>query len=780
MDVDTFQKVWLYNDNAALTTFSGEYRQTGVSHTLRDIRPRAEEKARRRTEALNAQQTKGGARSPGTGFETERARAKQALREEVNAQTGQSVRKIAAVSSEQNDDRILRVAAYCRVSTDDIDQVISIELQKNAYRDMIRANPKWKYVGTYVDDGFSGTNTEHRPAFTLMMKDAMAGKIDMIITKSVSRFARNLLDCIGWVRKLKEHDPPIPVFFEQENLNTLDTTSNIILFVLAMVAEEESHMKSEAMLLSLEWRFSRGRFITPALLGYDRVEVPDGHGGHKKVLVINENEARTVRLTYYMLLNGSSMVEIALTLSELKCETGLKKINGKPNTQWTPSGVANLIRNERYCGDVLARKTWTPNFHDHKSKKNKGKKNKYYQPGHHEAIVTRAQWNAAQRILNSHRYGHDGSYLPMQVIDRGALIGYISINRSWAGYEPDEYFRVCSIAMGLQEGDLAVDLENEHLPDGGHRIAGLTDENGVQRIARELSIVEKAVKAQLEGHSEEETVEQCKTLKDGFQVVSAEMFSHAFEPVVRFSRSTISFNSTCVSRLNRFHKEEDQFAMRRTEYVEILLNPVERMMVVRPCASDHPNAIRWADENGKGKGVGASAFCRILFNILGWDENYSYRVPCTVRSKGEDVVLFFDLDNYIGTMNRRRGEKPEEEIAAVEDAIREECEETKGIFFAADDEEEPQEIEDTEEIERRLQELAEIERRTFGTPVFEHTGDIHLPAIDDDGEWDVMVEARVLGDDHRVDEAIVESLQDELLDALIAREDEMQIPIGGE
>ena len=246
---------------------------------MRDIRPRAEEKARRRVEALHTSQGEGDGRPTGKGFESERARARQALREEVSAQRGQSVQKIAAASGEKDDGRILRVAAYCRVSTDDIDQVISIELQKNNYRDMIRANPKWKYAGTYVDDGFSGTNTEHRPAFNLMMKDAMAGKIDMIITKSVSRFARNLLDCIGWVRRLKEHEPPIPVFFEQEHLNTLDNTSNIILFVLAMVAEEESHMKSEAMLLSLEWRFSRGRFLTPALLGYDRVEVPDGHGG---------------------------------------------------------------------------------------------------------------------------------------------------------------------------------------------------------------------------------------------------------------------------------------------------------------------------------------------------------------------------------------------------------------------------------------------------------------------------------------------------------------------
>ncbi len=166
---------------------------------------------------------------PDSGFVSERARAKEALRAEVNTYTGENVRKITAAAAQQQEDRILRVAAYSRVSTDDIDQLLSIEMQKNAYRDMIKANPKWKYVGTYADDGFSGTNTDHRPAFQLLMKDAMAGKIDMIITKSVSRFARNLLDCIGWVRELKDrHDPPIAVFFEQEHLNTLDTTSNII------------------------------------------------------------------------------------------------------------------------------------------------------------------------------------------------------------------------------------------------------------------------------------------------------------------------------------------------------------------------------------------------------------------------------------------------------------------------------------------------------------------------------------------------------------------------
>lgn len=707
----------------------------------------AEERARRRAEEAQGSPAE---RPPGSGFLTERARAKEALRAEVSTYTGENVRKIAAAQEIAQDDRILRVAAYCRVSTDDIDQLLSIELQKNNYRDMIRANPKWRYVGTYVDDGFSGTNTDHRPAFKLMMKDAMAGKIDMIITKSVSRFARNLLDCIGWVRELKDkHAPPIQVFFEQEHLNTLNATSNIILFVLAMVAEEESHMKSEAMLLSLEWRFSRGRFLTPALLGYDRVEVPDGHGGHKKKLVINEDEANTVRLMYYMLLNGSSTSEIAATLNDLKRETGLRKVCGRSSTKWTDGGVYSVLRNERYCGDVLARKTWTPNFHDHKSKVNRGKKNKYYQSAHHDAIITRAQWNAAQRIPNSHRYRHMGGYLPMMVIDHGALTGYISINKAWAGYDADEYYRVSSIAMGLTEGELETDLENEHLPDGGHRLAGMTDDNGVQRIARTLSQAEQKIKVQLEGKpAEDEQPEEAPKIKDGFQVVSGNMFSHAFEPTV-----TVSPAWRCCS----------------TRWSECWpFGPVRRI-------TQMPSAGRTKRVRARTSPPRPSA--PSCMRSLAGDTDYAFRVPAILRKKGDESILLFDLDNYIGRELPRR--KPTDEEEADADVERRmESDETKGIFFGADDEE-PQPVEDTEEMERRLRKMAEYEKRNFGTPAFEHNSDFRLTAIDDEGEWDVMAEARALGGDHRVDEITIEALQDEMLEAMIAAEDEDDDEEGG-
>ena len=353
-----------------------------------DVRRTAEERAKRPKTA-----------PVGASFESERQRSKNALVKQLDSMDGRNVRKIAAVADAPQEEKILRVAAYCRVSTDDIDQAISIHLQIQEYKKKILANPNWKYVGTYVDDGFSGTNTEHRQGFQKLMKDAMDGKIDMIITKAVSRFARNLMDCIGWVEALQNHDPPVRVFFEQENLDTMSQTSGIILFVLAMVAQEESHMKSEAILLSLEWRFSRGRFLTPRLFGYDKVEVPDGFGGKKKILAINEAEARVVRWMYATLLNGGTPEEMADVLTEMAIPTGGRRRDRTLNTHWTANGIITIMRNERYCGDVLARKTYTPNYKDHKSKKNNGKKNKYFQPDHHEAIVSRAAWNAAQRIF---------------------------------------------------------------------------------------------------------------------------------------------------------------------------------------------------------------------------------------------------------------------------------------------------------------------------------------------------------------------------------------------
>lgn len=689
----------------------------------------------------------------GSSFETERQRRKTSLTRQIDALEGTRIRKISAMPGMSSGDpsRKLRVAAYCRVSTDDIDQAISIHLQMTEYQKKIKANPEWIYAGTYVDNGFSGTNTTHRPGFLKLIADCRAGKIDMIITKAVSRFARNLLDCIGYIEELSNLDPPVRVYFEQEGLDTSVQTSGIILFVLAMVAEEESHMKSEAMLLSLEWRFSRGRFLTPALFGYDKVEVPDGFGGKRKVLEVNPQEAKVVKWMYAMLLNGSTPEEIAGVLTELQIPTGGRRKDGSPNTNWTPGGLVTLMRNERYCGDVLARKTYTPNFKDHKAKKNRRKKNKYFQADHHEAIVSRAVWNAAQRILNSRRFGHEGSYIPMHIIDKGVLAGFISMNRSWAGFDAEDYYRASQIAMGLLDEELDDDLENEFLPDGGHRLGGIIDDHGISQIARELTEAEQKIKDEIDGIDREkrELDEQSEIIRT-FQVVSGDMFSRIHEPVVRIGRHSISFNQNCVSKM-------------KTEYAEILFNPVERMIVVRPCEADNPNAIEWG-----GKSRGASYLCRIIYSSMGWDSEYAYRIPCqTVSIDMQDgacqQILIFDLDNYIG----RAVNKKEEIVQARQERERiERLEEEAQSYYYPPDDDEPEEL---VEMAEQVQKAIELNQKIFGTPAFRHTSTFR--SIDGSGTWEEwLAPARPLDTNHRYDADVV----DEMLRDI--REDPPELP----
>lgn len=183
-----------------------------------------------------------------------------------------------------------RVAVYARVSTDDPRQTSSYELQKNYYEDYVSRCPNWELVRIYADEGISGTSLRHRDSFIQMIDDCAAGKIDMIITKSVSRFARNIMDCIGTVNKLKQQIPSVGVFFENEQIYTLNPQSEMSLSFIAAMAQEESHVKSSSMNASYEMRFSHGIFMTPPLLGYDQNE--EGN------LIINEEEAKTVRLIF--------------------------------------------------------------------------------------------------------------------------------------------------------------------------------------------------------------------------------------------------------------------------------------------------------------------------------------------------------------------------------------------------------------------------------------------------------------------------------------------------
>ena len=202
---------------------------------------------------------------------------KQKIRERYRGADDANMNCIPATPREDffTSDTPKRVAVYARVSTDDPNQTSSYELQKNYYENMVNQKENWNLVDIYADEGISGTSLQHRESFKRMIKDCEVGKIDLIVTKSVSRFARNIVDCIGYVRELKAMNPPVAVFFETERIYTLDEKSEMSLSFIATLAQEESHSKSEIMNTSVEMRFKSGILLTPVLLGYDHDE--NGH-----------------------------------------------------------------------------------------------------------------------------------------------------------------------------------------------------------------------------------------------------------------------------------------------------------------------------------------------------------------------------------------------------------------------------------------------------------------------------------------------------------------------
>ena len=278
-----------------------------------------------------------------------------------------------------------RVAVYVRVSTDNLGQETSYELQKNYYEEFVLKHPNWKLVKIYADKGISGTSTKHRVELNQMLADSRAGKIDLIITKSVSRLARNTVDCITMVRNLAELRNPVGVFFESECIFSLNEDTNMPLSFLASIAENESRIRSRSMEVSLAQRLNGGLPLTPKLLGYS-------HDTDGK-LVINPDEAPTVKLIFYMYLSGYSSSHIAKTLEALGKRTFLG------NSKWTSGTVIQVLRNERHCGDVLTRKTFTPDVISHKSKKNRGERQQSLYKGEHEAIVSRDDYIAVQHMF---------------------------------------------------------------------------------------------------------------------------------------------------------------------------------------------------------------------------------------------------------------------------------------------------------------------------------------------------------------------------------------------
>jgi DNA invertase Pin-like site-specific DNA recombinase len=284
-----------------------------------------------------------------------------------------------------NSHRKRRVAGYARVSTDHEDQVTSYEAQVDYYTSYIKGRNDWEFVGIYTDEGISATNTRHRDGFNTMVKDALDNKIDLIITKSVSRFARNTVDSLTTVRKLK--DKGIEVYFEKENIWTLDAKGELLITIMSSLAQEESRSISENTTWGQRKRFADGKVSVPfkQFLGYDKG--PDGN------LVVNREQAKTVKLIYRLYLSGYTFHSIACNLTErsIKTPAGCDV--------WSPSTVRSILMNEKYKGDALLQKRYTVDFLTKKTKANQGEVPQYYVENDHEAIISPQVFDLAQKEI---------------------------------------------------------------------------------------------------------------------------------------------------------------------------------------------------------------------------------------------------------------------------------------------------------------------------------------------------------------------------------------------
>jgi len=275
-----------------------------------------------------------------------------------------------------------RMAAYCRVNTDQVEQLSSYEAQVSYYTTYIEKHEDYDLGGIYADEGFYGTNTKKREQFNKMIDDCKAGKIDMIITKSISRFARNTLDCLNFVRLLK--DLGIGVIFEKENICTLDNKGEVLLSILSSLAQDESRSISENSTWDIRRRFEQGKVSLnhTKFMGYDKDE--DGN------LIINEKQAKVVRRIYADFLDGKGPNRITRELAD----DGVQNWNGK--AKWYESSIRSMLSNEKFKGDALLQKSYTVDFLSKKRVENNGEIPQYYVEENHPAIIGKEMWEAVQ------------------------------------------------------------------------------------------------------------------------------------------------------------------------------------------------------------------------------------------------------------------------------------------------------------------------------------------------------------------------------------------------
>ncbi|MBV4424279.1 recombinase family protein [Clostridium tyrobutyricum] len=292
------------------------------------------------------------------------------------------VRKISTIQ----DDEKLRVCAYIRVSTGHEKQLASLDNQRQYYENKIKNNPGYEYCGIYSDAGVSGAK-ENRDGLQSMLADARAGKMDLILTKSISRFARNTRMLLQYVRELQQLG--VGIVFEEQGINSATANGEVMLTILASLAEEERKNVSENVKWAMRRKFKRGEVLvdTNRFMGFTKDE--------KGRLIINDDEAKIIKTIFKMYLDGISAYRIAKELNALHCPTDNKR-------EWTSHRILSIISNEKYMGDCLLQKSFISEFTG-KQQRNQGELEQFYIRNNHEAIVSRDDWEKAQKIRNSRK-----------------------------------------------------------------------------------------------------------------------------------------------------------------------------------------------------------------------------------------------------------------------------------------------------------------------------------------------------------------------------------------
>ena len=483
---------------------------------------------------------------------------------------------------------MFRVCAYCRVSTDNDEQLSSFELQQAHYKQVVQDHPNWELKRIYADEGISGTSLKNRDAFNEMIAACQRGEYDLIVTKSVSRFARNLVDCISLIRMLKSQTPPVGVFFETDNLYTLAENTEFMLSFLATFAQEESVKKSEAMNWSLQQRFKDGKLLTPAPLGYDRPKDVTGRYIKYAPLEINEEEAKTVRFIYDAYLSGWSQEQIANFLTDIGCET---KTGG---AAWNSGSVGYILTNERYCGNVLTWKTFTADLYEHKHKKNNQDRDQYLYKDRHDAIISVEKFEAAQVLLENRKHHIRGGLPVMHVIDEGIFKGFIPINHHWVNDDPGTYYDIC---------------------------------NSIKQPAK-VRRIDKRYFSSFD--------------LDGYQVVRGQFMQIRYEgPSISINKERISFNRFCMQKF------EDvayvQLLLHPTER-RIAIRPCGSNDAHSIRWRPDPEKPLYS------KTLNCQHFGNALYSIMTWNPDYAYKIRGTWARRGKEQIIVFNLPNAVPIM----------------------------------------------------------------------------------------------------------------------------------